>query len=100
MTKEITFCEWCREEIKRGEKCAGVHTYNEFPNISNEKYFHFTCFLEWRNQKIKEAGIKAGKEAMKEIMPIVRKCADNIVKCSENIDEEEETNQVYQLGFS
>ena len=75
---KIVFCERCKNEIERGEKVAGLHTYNEFPNPSDEKYFHFNCFLEWRDEKITEAGIKAYKKSMKNIMPIIKPMAEQI----------------------
>lgn len=75
---KIVFCERCKQEIKKGEKAAGMHTYNEFPKVSDERYFHFNCFLEWRNEKIMEAGISAYKKSMKNIMPMIKPMAEQI----------------------
>ena len=74
--KEV-FCERCKQLINRGEKAAGMHTY-EFPKVIDEKYFHFNCFIEWRNEKIIQAGMIAQKKAMKNIMPMIRPMAEEI----------------------
>jgi len=75
---KIVFCQRCNKEIKKGQKAAGMHTYNEFPEASDERYFHFNCFLEWRNEKITEAGMKAYKKGMKNIMPMLKPMAEQI----------------------
>lgn len=79
MKKDI-FCERCKREIKRGEKIAGLHTYNEFPIISDERYFHFDCFLEWRNEQIIKAGTSAFKKSMKQIMPMIKPMIENTIE--------------------
>lgn len=103
MGKEIIFCQWCKNEIKKGEKVACMNTYNEFPKVSDERYFHFDCFLDWRDNKIKEAGINAFKKSMPITMnmvkPMVKEITDKVIK---NINNEEETeeNKVYDVGLS
>lgn len=78
MEKKMVFCERCKQYIRRGEKVAGLHTYNEFPKVSDERYFHFDCFIEWRNEKIVEAGKKAFKKSMKEVMPQIKPMVENM----------------------
>ena len=77
--KEV-FCQRCNQLIKRGEKVAGMHTYNEFPKVSDERYFHFDCSIEWRNEKIIEAGKSAYKKSMKNIMPMIKPMAEKIAE--------------------
>lgn len=98
--KDIVFCERCKLEINKGDKVACMNTYNEFPNVSDERYFHFDCFLEWKNQKITEAGKKAGDKAMKKVIPMIKPMIQNITNSLTN--NEEETNksdlQEYRIG--
>jgi len=77
--KEV-FCQRCNKEIKKGQKAARMHMYNEFPKVSDERYFHFNCFLEWRNEKIMEAGMSAYKKGMKNIMPMIKPMAEKIAE--------------------
>lgn len=92
------FCERCNQEIKRKQKVAGMHTYNEFPKVSDERFFHFECFIEWRNEKILEAGKKAGEKAMKQVMPLIKPMAEKIA--NRLIDNEEDTkkSKIYNIG--
>ena len=87
--KEV-FCSRCNELIKKGEKVAGIHTYNEFPKVSDERYFHFDCFIEWRDERIKVAGEKALKKSMKTLMPQIKPIAENMAySIVTNLDNEE-----------
>lgn len=76
--KDTKFCERCKQEIRKGEKATGMHTYNEFPKVSDERYFHFDCFIKWRNEKIIEAGTIAYKKSMKQVMPQIKPMVENL----------------------
>jgi CelD/BcsL family acetyltransferase involved in cellulose biosynthesis len=95
MAKKEVFCEWCRKEIKKGEKAAGMHTYREFPQISDERFFHFDCFLDWKDNKIKEAGINAFKKSMPKMAPLIRSTAERIAEdIKTKLNNEEETKKI------
>lgn len=83
-----TICKRCNKEIKKGEKVAGMHTYNNFPEISDECYFHFQCFLDWRNESIENRAKKIYAKTMEKIAPQARSMVNNIL----GINNEEETN--------
>lgn len=98
--KKIIFCERCKLEIKKGSKVAGMHTYNEFPDVSDERYFHFDCFLEWKNEKIMEAGKKAGNKAMKNIIPMIKPMAENMANTITYNEEETNKDPLQEVWFS
>ncbi len=86
--KEKLFCERCRLEIKDGEKVAGMHTYDNFPKISDERYFHFKCFLEWRNESLENRAKKIYTETIKKVIPQAKEMLKGL-----GINNEEETNK-------
>ena len=100
MSKEIIFCERCKEEIKRGTKAAGMHTYNEFPQVSDERYFHFDCFLEWRNESIIAAGKSAGNKAMKNVMPMIKPMIEKAIHTAKNYNEETDESNIQKYWTS
>ena len=82
------FCKRCNKEIKKGEKVAGMHTYNNFPEISDECYFHFQCFLDWRNENIENRAKKIYAETIKKVIPQTKEMLKGL-----GINNEEETNK-------
>jgi transposase-like protein len=87
--KKKVYCEKCGLEIKKGEKVAGMHTYNKFPDVSDERYFHFDCFLKWRNESIENRAKKIYAQTMEKIAPQARTMVNNIL----GINDEEETDK-------
>ena len=96
--KKIIFCERCKLEIKKGDKAYRMHTYNCFPEVSDERYFHFKCFLEWLDEKINEKAIKAFKGSMKTIMPMIKPMAEKIANNVIGYNEETNKNKIYNVG--
>lgn len=89
MIKRKVFCEWCKKEIKEGTKAAGMHTYNEFSKVSDERYFHFDCFIEWRNISIENRAKKIYSQTMSKIIPQAKGMINNIL----GLNNEEETTK-------
>lgn len=83
-------CKYCNKGIKKGTKVAGLYTYNDFPKVSDETYFHFNCFLKWLNTSIENKAKKIYSQTMTKIIPQARGMIDKILN-----NNEEETNKSY-----
>ena len=48
-------CMYCSKNISlKDEQFVLIGTYNRVQKPDDEQYFHFTCFVDWFNQKVKQ----------------------------------------------
>lgn len=50
-------CEFCSKKISlkdKDEQFVLLGTYNRVQKPDDETYFHFTCFVDWFNQRVKQ----------------------------------------------
>ena len=90
-------CKKCVKRIKKGDKVVLWKTFIQGGEILEEVYFHFKCFLEWRNESLENRAKKLYASSMKAALPKLKGMLGGMIKGINN-EEETEENSVFQIG--
>ncbi|HUS51416.1 MAG TPA: hypothetical protein VMZ91_14700 [Candidatus Paceibacterota bacterium] len=61
-------CERCSNKIKKTNKAVLWKTFID-KEILEEVYWHYNCFIEWRDESLENRAKKLYNESMKNVLP-------------------------------
>lgn len=88
-------CKRCKKRILPSQKAVMLMTFEGIKNIE-KVYWHFQCYLDWRNECLESRAIKLYQQSLSNALPEFKSVINNLV---ESYDEEE-TNKVDPVGTS
>jgi len=88
-------CKRCGKKILIDEKAVELKTFIGFKNLENI-FWHWKCYLEWRDESLENRAKKIYADTMKQIVPGFQKMLKGITV---NNEEETNKNMVYNMGI-
>ena len=87
-------CKRCNKKILIDEKGVCLHTFQGEKNLE-KVYWHWQCYLDWRNESLENRAKKIYANTMKSILPGFKKMLGGIMN---NNEEETKENKIYKMG--
>ena len=71
-------CDRCNKKILPEHRATMLRDFEGNKTIDST-YWHFQCFLDWKNEKIEEAAIKAYEKSMNTAFPQMKTLISKII---------------------
>lgn len=84
-------CDRCNKKILPEDRATMLRDFQGHRTIDST-YWHFQCFLDWKNEKIEEAAIKVYEKAIGNAIPQLKGMLSGLV----NNAKIHAQNQVYR----
>jgi len=88
-------CKRCEKKITKKDKAVLWKTF-KVEEVLEEVYWHYQCFLDWRDESLENRAKKIYANTMKECIPQLKGMLGGLLG---NNEEETKENNIYEVGI-